>query len=182
AAAPTQQAALLECYARVGDAAAGPNLLAIAREKGRAPGLRVAAARSLIEVDAGSGIPVVASLLQEASPLPDLYLLVHLLAGTGKVEAIPVLAAALQQNGDRSVRCHAATGLGNFKGTASIEALAAAATADEYPAVRTNALRALARVAPAERLREVAERLATSDPDPALRAVARELAPAGTGR
>lgn len=181
AAAPAQQASLLECYARVGGAAAAPELRAIATATQRPPGLRVAAARSLIEVDARTAIPAVASLLQEATPLPELYLLVHMLAGTGVVEVVPVLAAALQQNRDRSVRCHAATGLGNFKTGAAVEALAAAAMGDEYPAVRTNALRALARAGAPERLREVAEHVRTNDPDSAVRAVAAELV-SKTGR
>lgn len=179
---PAEQSAWLECCARAGGAAAAPQLLALVGAADRPPALRSAAARSLLTVDPAAAVPAIASLLQEPSPLPDLYLLVHLLAGTGKAEVVPVLTAALQHSRDRSVRCHAATGLGNFRGAVAADALAAAAVADEYPAVRTNALRALAQAAPGERLREVAARVAANDADAGVRAVARELAPAADRR
>jgi len=179
---PVRQAALLECYGRVGNAAAAPALLQLASSPARPPGMRVQAARALIEVDADAAIPAVDALVHEAGALPELYLLVHLLAGTGKPAAVPVLVAALAQSRDRSVRCHAATGLGSFRGDASVAALATAATADEYPAVRTNALRALAKVAAAERLRAVVEQVVADDADAAVRAVARDLLPAAGNR
>ena len=182
AAAPARQAALLECYARIGNAAAAPALLDLATATARPPVLRVHAARALVPVDAPAAIRAIEALLREAAPMPDLYLLVHLVAGTGRPEAAPVLAQALHEHRDRSVRCHAATGLGNFQGEAPVAALAAAAVADEYPAVRTNALRALTRVASAQRLREVAEQVAARDADAAVRAVARELTPASANR
>jgi HEAT repeat protein len=142
----------------------------------------VQAARSLLEIDPLAAVPVVESLLQAVPPPPDLYLLVHLLAASGKVEALPVLTAALQNSRDRSVRCHAATGLGNFRSEPAVAALSAAAVADEYPAVRTNALRALAKVAEAGQVRAIAEQVIARDQDAAVRAVARELAPAEAGR
>ena len=181
-AAPLQQAELLGCYAQVGEAAAAAGLLAVAAATERPPGLRVAAARSLIAVDAKAGAPVVAAMLREPTPLPDLYLLLFQLAKTGIAEAAPVMVTALQQSSDRSVRCHAATGLGEYGTPESVDALAAAAIGDEYPAVRTNALRALVRVAPGERLRAVAEQVLANDAEASVRAVARELAPETSGR
>ena len=177
AAAPLQQPALLECSARVGGTAAAPALLALVRAAERPAALRGSAARALFAVDAGAAIDATKALLQEKAPLPDLYVLVHLLGSTGKPEAMPLLTAALQQNGDRSVRCHAATGLGSFAESAAVDALAQAALGDEYTAVRTNALRALARSSPGERLRDVAGRVAANDADAGVRAVARELTP-----
>jgi HEAT repeat protein len=144
--------------------------------------LRIGAARALLAADAAAGVPAVAELLRDGGSLPDLYLLVHMLAGTGRPEALPVLADALRRSGDRSVRCHAATGLGGFRDATGVDALAAAAVGDEYPAVRVNALRALARAASPERVREVAERVAASDADASVRTVARELAPAAERR
>jgi hypothetical protein len=179
AAAPPRQAALLECYGKVGGAAAVPALVALAGTSAKPAALRVQAARSLVEIDPPAAIPAVESLLQEAAAPPDLYLLVHLLAASGRAEALPVIASALRQSRDRSVRCHAATGLGNFRGEPAVAALAAAAVEDEYPAVRTNALRALAKVAATERVRAVAEQVLARDQDAAVRAVARELAPDG---
>jgi HEAT repeat protein len=178
-AAPTaRQPALLECYGRIGGVAAVPELLAIAGGATRPPALRLQAARSLIEADPVAAIPTVRSLLQEDKPLPELYLLVHLLAATARPEVVPLLATALHDCRDRSVRCHAATGLGNFKDEAAAAALAAAAIGDEYPAVRSNALRALARAADAARVRETAAAVLAKDTDPAVRAVAKEVAPA----
>ena len=175
---PAQQPALLECYGRIGGAAVVPELRAIAEGATRPPGLRLQAARSLIEADPVAALPAVRSLLQEVEPLPELYLLVHLLAATARTEVVPLLATALRDCRDRSVRCHAATGLGNFKDDTAAAALAAAAVGDEYPAVRTNALRALARAAGPARVRETAEAVLAKDTDPAVRAVAKEVAPA----
>jgi len=178
AAHATRQAALLECYGKVGGVAATSMLLTIAGEVKRPPALRLQAARSLIEVDPLAAIPVVESFLQEGTPLPELYLLVHLLGATGRAEVVPLLATALKDCRDRSVRCHAATGLGNFKTETAVATLAAAAVGDEYPAVRTNALRALARAADAARVRETAAKVLAKDTDPAVRAAANEVAPA----
>ena len=178
AAPPARQAALLECYGRVGGAAVAPELLAIVQASSRPGVLRVAAARTLLAVDPAAGVPAVAGLLREAGELPEAYLLVHLVGATARPEAMPVLVEALRASGDRSVRCHAATGLGAFREPASVDALTAAATGDEYPAVRVNALRALARAAAPEHVREVATRVGASDDDPGVRKVARELAPA----
>lgn len=168
-----QQAAWLECAARIGGADAVPALRALAGDPSKAPELRVAATRALVGADAAAAIPAVSALLAEPT-LPELYLLVHLLAASGVGDAAPVVIQALQHP-DRSVRCHAATGLANFPMPAAVEALATAALGDEYPAVRINALRALARAASVERLRDVAGRVAGADTDPGVRTVAREL-------
>jgi hypothetical protein len=152
-------------------------LLSIVGDAARPPALRLQAGRSLIAIDPLVAIPTVDSLLAEPALLPELYLLVHLLAGTGRTEAVPVLVSALQRCRDRSVRCHAATGLGNFANEAAVAALAAAALGDEYPAVRSNALRALVRAADAARVRETAALVRAREQDPAVRAVADEVAP-----
>ncbi len=177
AAPPARQTALLEAGARVGGAAAAPPLLALVRAGDRAGSLRVAAARALLTVDPAAGVTAVAELLRAPGPVPDLYLLVHLAAATGRADAVPLLVDALRANTDRSVRCHAATGLGAFREPIAVDALVVAATGDEYPAVRVNALRALARAAAPDRLRDVAAAVAASDADPGVRSVAREVAP-----
>jgi hypothetical protein len=174
---PMQQA-WFECFGRVGGPAGVPALQAIANAAERPASLRAAAVRALVGLDPLAAIPAVAALLLEPKPVSDLYLLLHMLASTGRTEAVPLLIAALQKNSDRSVRCHAATGLGNFPGEAATEALAAAAIGDEYPAVRTNALRALVKAAPGERVRDVATRVAAADPDAGVRTVANGLVPA----
>jgi hypothetical protein len=172
---PARQPDWLECAARAGGAGSAGALAAIARDPAKPPGYRVAAARALLTADAAAAVPVVAELLREPTALPDLYLLVHMLAATARPDVAPVLVDALRRSADRSVRCHAATGLGGFRDTDAVEALATAATGDEYPAVRVNALRALVRAAPPERVREVAAR-AANDADAAVRKVATELA------
>lgn len=176
--APAQrQPAVLECYARVGGAGVAPELLALLGDPAQPAGLRQQAGRSLLACDPGAGIAAVGDLLAgRIAPLPELYLLVHLAAATSRPEAVPVLLTALQHSQDRSVRCHAATGLGNFPGTA--DALATAATGDEYPAVRANALRALQKLDGA-RAAAVATELLQRETDASVRAAATAVQTAG---
>lgn len=181
-ASAARQAALLDCVAKVGGAAATSPLLALANDAQAVATLRSAAVRALIAVDPAAAAGPTAQLLATSPVPPDGYLLVHLLAGTGHPSALPVLVEALARSPDRSVRCHAATGLGQFAGETAAAALAQAALGDEYPAVRTNALRALPKAATAERARAVAAKVAADDRDPAVRAVARELTPAASDR
>lgn len=172
AAAPAdRQPELLDCLARVGGAAVAGELAALLGDAAALPAMRLQAGRSLLEVDPPAGIAAVDALLQRQLPaLPELYLLVHLAAESGRAEAQPVLLRALVDR-DRSVRCHAATGLGRFAGPASVEALAAAAAGDEYPAVRANALRALQKL-DAARAAAVAAQLLGTEQDAAVRAAA----------
>lgn len=169
---PPRQPALLECYARIGGAEVAAELARLLTDPTASAPLRQQAGRSLIECDAPAGIAAVHDLLQgRAPPLSDLYVLVHLLAGTGSKDVVPVLIEALQRSTDRSVRCHAATGLGNFPGRAASETLAAAVAADEYPAVRANALRALTRIDAAQAA-ALAPAVLAREQDPAVRAAA----------
>jgi HEAT repeat protein len=174
AAPAPRQVGWLECAARVGGPAAAAPLLQLVGDAARAGALRAAAARALIAADVVLAAPAIGALVREPIAVPELFLLVHALAATGRAEAVAVLIAALQHP-DRSVRCHAATGLGNFRSEPGADALAAAVAGDEYPAVRTNALRALPRAAGAERWRSVVERAAGSDVDAAVRAAAKDV-------
>lgn len=174
-----RQPALFEVYGKLGGPAVAPQLLSLAADAARPAAVRGLAARVLIDVDPVAAAPLVGRLVAESPVFPDCYLLVHLLAQSKHAAALPVVVEALARSADRSTRCHAATGLGLFPGEPAAAALIAAATGDEYPAVRTNAVRALAKVAAPERVREVAARLEANDADAAVRAAAREV---GGGR
>ena len=167
-----QQPALLECYARVGGAGVSAQLQTLLADAAQSPGLRQQAGRSLLECDPAAGLQAVHDLLRgRTAPLPELFMLVHLVAATNLPDAVPVLIEALQTSQDRSVRCHAATGLAGYATAAAGDALAAAVTGDEYPAVRANALRALSRI-DASRAAALAPAVLQKEQDPALRAAA----------
>ncbi|MBK8098750.1 MAG: HEAT repeat domain-containing protein [Planctomycetes bacterium] len=174
-----RQPALFEVYGKLGGPAAAPRLGALAADAAQPAALRGLAARVLIEVDPVAAAPLVGRLAAESPVFLDCYLLVHLLAQTRHAAALPVVVEALARSADRSTRCHAATGLGLFPGETSVSALIAAATGDEYPAVRTNAVRALAKVATPERLRELLAPIEAKDTDAAVRAAARDAACGG---
>lgn len=179
AATSRRQPALFEVYGKLGGPAVAAPLLALAADSARPAALRGLAARVAIDADPVAAAPLIRRLVAETPVFPDCYLLVHLLAQTRHAAALPVVVEALARSADRSTRCHAATGLGLFPGDASVEALIAAATGDEYPAVRTNAVRALAKVASREQLREVAARVEAKDADAAVRAAARDVGAGG---
>lgn len=173
-AAGPEQGGLVEVFGRLGGAGVVPVLREWLLDAARPAAVRGQAGRSLIALEPAAAPGVVAQLLRSKAPPPDLYLLVHLLGGTGRSDAVPVLIQALQYS-DRSVRCHAATALGAYRDEAAVAALVSASTGDEYPAVRTNALRALAKVADPARAAAVKAKVLASEQDAAVRAAAAEL-------
>lgn len=147
-------------------------LLLLFSDREEPPRIRLAALAALGPYRDAETFEALRRAYEDPAPFEGRYQICAALAATGRPEALPILEASLEPSRPLDVRCHAAEGLAHFADRPEArERLARLAREDAAPAVRQNALRALARAGAEEILKERAEREA----DEETRSLARRL-------